>query len=172
MQTSMSQNLKQKKLGFSFFLKNMPLSVPIHNIEQQAKAGGTIARAAGTYCICIRSIQLPNGNCFVGLKLPSKNMIYLPGECSATLGKVSNINNKFLKLSKAGESRWLGIRPSVRGVAMNPVDHPHGGGEGKSSGGRISVSPWGVLTKGFKTLSFKKKKKKKILITRILNRSI
>jgi len=154
------QNFSTPKLGFSFVLKEMPLSVPIHNVEQQNKFGGTFARAGGTYCVCIREIQLLNGKSFVGVKLPSKNLIYLPSDCSATLGKVSNITNKFVKLSKAGQARWLGIRPSVRGVAMNPIDHPHGGGEGKSSGGRCSVSPWGVLTKGYKTSSLKKTKKK------------
>jgi len=100
------------------------------------------------------------------LQLPSKCLIFVTGNCFGTLGKVGNIYHKFYKYSTAGRRRLCGSRPHVRGVAMNPIDHPHGGGEGKTSGGRISVSRWGILTKGFKTETFKHRIKSLRVFTR------
>jgi len=101
---------------------------------------------------------------YVGVKLPSGKLIYVQGDCVASIGRVSNFYWKLENINKAGISFYRGKRPAVRGVAMNPVDHPHGGGEGKTSGGRISVSIWGRLTKGFKTRS----KKKKLIVRNVL----
>jgi len=120
----------------------------------QPGAGGKIAKAAGTKAILIRKYKKSK---FIGIKLPSKQIQYIKENSIASIGVVSNIKYKLIKLLKAGKNRNIGIRPSVRGVAMNPVDHPHGGGEGKTSGGRPSVSKWGKLTKGFKTSKKKKK---------------
>jgi len=153
--------------GFSMPLKNVSAGVPIHNIEFKTLSGGKIARAAGAFGIVMRKLCLRNGKKIVGIRLPSKKVYYVSEKAFATLGKVSNSDHIFLNLFKAGQNRWRGIRPHVRGVAMNPVDHPHGGGEGKSSGGRSSVSCWGKKTKGYKTLKFKKKKKNKLLLSKI-----
>jgi len=146
-------------VGFTFLLKDIPLSVPIFNIELSKSNGGKLIKSAGNFGIIIRKIVLNNKKELVGIKLPSDKIIYVSSNLLATVGKVSNIKHHLKKKRKAGQNRWVGIRPSVRGVAMNPIDHPHGGGEGKSSGGRSSVSPWGKLTKGYKTLSLKKKNK-------------
>ncbi|QJC27351.1 50S ribosomal protein L2 [Anaplasma platys] len=124
----------------------IPSGTFVHNIEMRPGGGGVIARAAGSYA----QVMGRDGS-YVILRLSSGEMRRILAVCRATIGVVSNLDNRNVKLGKAGRSRWLGLRPKVRGVAMNPVDHPHGGGEGKTSGGRNSVTPWGVPTKGKKT---------------------
>ena len=123
----------------------------IHNVEMKKGKGGQIARAAGTYAQLIGKDQ---GN--AQLRLFSGELRMVRAECMATIGAVSNPDQQNVKLGKAGRSRWLGVRPSVRGVAMNPIDHPHGGGEGKTSGGRHPVTPWGKPTKGKRTRNNKR----------------
>ena len=127
-------------------LKNIPLGTQIHNVELKAGKGGQIARSAGS------SVQLvaKEGE-YASVKMPSGEIRKIYLECVATIGQVGNIDHENVSIGKAGRSRWLGQRPHVRGVAMNPVDHPLGGGEGKTSGGRHPVSPWGQPTKGYKT---------------------
>lgn len=131
-------------------LSNMPVGTIIHNVEMKAGKGGQIARSAGTYA---QLIGRDRG--YAQLRLSSGEVRVVRGECVATVGAVSNPDNQNIKLAKAGRNRWLGKRPSVRGVAMNPVDHPHGGGEGRTSGGRHPVTPWGKPTKGKRTRSNK-----------------
>ena len=138
------------KAGNCTEMKNIPDGVLIHNIELKPGKGAQMARSAGTYARI-----MAKENKMITLKLPSGEMRMVMETCLATIGVVSNKNNENIKIGKAGRSRWLGRRPKVRGVAMNPVDHPHGGGEGKTSGGRDPVSPWGMPTKGFKTRSNK-----------------
>ena len=134
------------KPGNAMPLGNMPVGTIVHNIEMKKGRGGQLARAAGTYA------QLVGKDAgYAQLKLSSGELRVVPAECMATVGAVSNPDNQNIVIGKAGRQRWLGIRPTVRGVAMNPVDHPHGGGEGKSSGGRHPVTPWGKPTKGKKT---------------------
>ena len=134
------------KPGNAMPMENIPVGTIIHNIEMKPGAGGQIARAAGTY------VQLVGKDAgFAQLRLGSGELRMVPARCMATVGSVSNADNKNTNMGKAGRNRWLGKRPSVRGVAMNPVDHPHGGGEGRSSGGRHPVTPWGVPTKGKRT---------------------
>jgi large subunit ribosomal protein L2 len=124
----------------------VPLGSSVHDVEMQPGKGGQLARSAGTF------IQLvAKEGAHAQLRLPSGEVRMARLECMATLGQVGNLDHENVSLGKAGRSRWLGKRPHVRGVAMNPVDHPLGGGEGKTSGGRHPVSPWGVPTKGFKT---------------------
>ena len=137
--------------GNTLPLSNIPLGSVIHCVELKPKKGAQIARSAGT------SVQLvaKEGN-YVTLRLRSGEVRKVLSECRATLGEVSNSEHSLRKLGKAGASRWRGVRPTVRGVGMNPVDHPHGGGEGKTSGGRHPVSPWGTPTKGYKTRSNKR----------------
>ena len=132
--------------GNALPLKNIPLGTQIHNVELRPGKGGQIARSAGS------SIQLvaKEGE-YASVKMPSSEIRHVFIECYATIGQVGNIEHENVSVGKAGRSRWLGQRPHVRGVAMNPVDHPMGGGEGKSSGGRHPCSPWGLLTKGKKT---------------------
>ena len=127
-------------------LKNIPLGTQLHNVELRPGRGGQIARSAGS------SVQLvaKEGD-YASVKMPSGEIRKISMECFATIGQVGNIDHENVSIGKAGRSRWLGKRPHVRGVAMNPVDHPLGGGEGKTSGGRHPVSPWGQPTKGFKT---------------------
>lgn len=136
------------KPGNAMLLRNMPVGTIVHNVELQPERGGQMARSAGAY------IQLmgKEGK-YAQLKLPSGEMRLVLLDCMATVGYVSNPDHGNIKIGKAGRNRWLGIRPTTRGVAMNPVDHPHGGGEGKTSGGRNPVTPWGVPTKGKKTRS-------------------
>jgi large subunit ribosomal protein L2 len=124
----------------------MPLGTQIHNIEIKPGKGGQIVRSAGS----LGEILAKEGE-FAQVKLPSGEVRLFRLNCRATIGQVGNIDNINISIGKAGRSRWMGIRPSVRGVAMNPVDHPMGGGEGKASGGRPSCSPWGKYTKGLKT---------------------
>ncbi len=132
--------------GNAMPLKNMPVGTIIHNIEMKPGKGAQIARSAGTYA---QLIGKDAGR--AQLRLSSGEVRMVTEQCMATVGAVSNPDQKNIKIGKAGRKRWLGRRPVVRGVAMNPVDHPHGGGEGRSSGGRHPVSPWGVPTKGYRT---------------------
>jgi len=143
--------------GSIFELQKIPSNSRVFNIEIKAGHGGQIARSAGSYCRVLRKFINSQNEIIVQLELPSKEMYYVSGHCLGTYGRSSNGLFKFKKLGKAGITRRLGFRPAVRGVAMNPVDHPHGGGEGKTSGGRTSVSPWCIKTKGYKTISKKKK---------------
>ena len=134
------------KPGNAMPLANMPVGTIIHNVEMKKGRGGQLARSAGTY------VQLVGKDAgYAQIKLSSGELRLVPGECLATVGAVSNPDNQNIVIGKAGRQRWLGRRPVVRGVAMNPVDHPHGGGEGRTSGGRHPVTPWGKPTKGKKT---------------------
>jgi len=134
------------KVGNNTCMRNIPEGLSIHNIELKPLKGAQLARSAGTYARI-----MAKENDMVTIKLPSGEVRMVHGNCQATIGVVGNKNNENIKIGKAGRSRWLGRRPKVRGVAMNPVDHPHGGGEGKTSGGRHPVSPWGTPAKGYKT---------------------
>lgn len=145
-QLVMSGPQAEVKIGNSMPLSKIPLGTEVHNIELKPGRGGQIARGAGT------SVQLmAKEGKFALLKLPSGELRQVLSECQATIGQVGNLEHEGLSLGKAGRSRWMGRRPKVRGVAMNPVDHPLGGGEGKSSGGRHPCTPWGKPTKGYKT---------------------
>lgn len=132
--------------GYSLLLKNIPIGTIVHNIEMKPGAGAQMCRSAGAYVQVVG-----RDGSYVQLRLPSGELRMILGMCRATIGAVSNPDQKNINLSKAGRSRWLGRRPTVRGVVMNPVDHPHGGGEGRTSGGRHPVTPWGKPTKGAKT---------------------
>ena len=132
--------------GNALPMVNIPVGTIIHNVEMKAGKGGQIARSAGTY---VQLIGKDQG--YAQLRLKSGELRMVRAECMATVGAVSNPDQKNIKLGKAGRKRWLGKRPSVRGVAMNPIDHPHGGGEGRTSGGRHPVTPWGKPTKGKRT---------------------
>ena len=134
------------KPGNAMKLKNIPVGTIVHNVEMRPGKGGQIARSAGTY---VQVVARDAGSAH--LKLSSGEIRRVSQDCMATIGAVSNADHGNVKLGKAGRHRWLGVRPSVRGVAMNPVDHPHGGGEGRTSGGRHPVTPWGKGTKGTKT---------------------
>lgn len=134
------------KPGNAMPLKNIPVGTIVHNVELKAGKGGQLARSAGTY---LQLVGRDQG--YAQLKLPSGELRMVRGECMATIGAVSNPDQANVVIAKAGRNRWLGKRPSVRGVAMNPIDHPHGGGEGRTSGGRHPVTPWGKPTKGKKT---------------------
>ena len=144
-------------VGNSLPLNDIPVGTVVHNIELKIGKGGQLARAAGCYA---QVVSKDKG--YTLLKLRSGQFRYVLSKCCATIGVVSNQSSKNVKLGKAGRSRWRGIRPSVRGVAMNPIDHPHGGGEGRTSGGRHPVSPWGVLAKGKKTRKINKNSSKYI----------
>lgn len=132
--------------GNALPLQEIPLGTLVHNIELKAGKGGQIVRSAGTYA----QVLAKEGD-YAALRLPSGEVRRVRRECYATVGQVGNEDHENRSIGKAGRSRWLGIRPTVRGVAMNPIDHPHGGGEGRTSGGRHPVTPWGVPTKGKKT---------------------
>jgi large subunit ribosomal protein L2 len=137
--------------GNCMSLRNMPIGSQVHCIELKIGKGAQIARSAGT------SAQLvARDGDYATLRLRSGEMRKVHSDCRATMGEVSNSEHNLIKLGKAGAKRWRGVRPTVRGVAMNPVDHPHGGGEGRTSGGRHPVSPWGTPTKGHKTRSNKR----------------
>ena len=139
------------KPGNAMPLSSIPIGTIVHNVELKAGRGGQIARAAGTY------VQLVGRDAgYALMRLSSGEVRMVRAECMATIGAVSNPDQANVKLGKAGRKRWLGKRPSVRGVAMNPIDHPHGGGEGRSSGGRHPVTPWGKPTKGARTRKDKK----------------
>ncbi|PPR09622.1 MAG: 50S ribosomal protein L2 [Alphaproteobacteria bacterium MarineAlpha11_Bin1] len=146
------------KPGNAMPMENMPVGTIIHNVEMKPGKGGQLARAAGTY---VQLIGKDSG--YAQVRLTSGELRMVPAKCMATVGAVSNSDNQNINLSKAGRKRWMGKRPQVRGVAMNPVDHPHGGGEGRTSGGRHPVSPWGKPTKGART---RRKKKSDDLIMR------
>lgn len=154
-----SQNAEIKP-GNALPLKNIPAGTFIHNIELSPGRGAQIVRSAGASA----QIMAKEGN-FAHVKLPSAEIRLISLESYATIGQIGNIDHEAISIGKAGRSRWLGIMPSVRGVAMNPHDHPMGGGEGKSSGGRHPCTPWGVPTKGYKT-----RKKRKISNRYILKR--
>jgi large subunit ribosomal protein L2 len=147
------------KVGNATRLGRMPLGTMVHNVELQPGKGGQIARSAGSMV----QVAAKEGN-HAHIKLPSGEVRLVRLECYATIGQVGNIDHENIVIGKAGRSRWLGRRPSVRGVAMNPVDHPMGGGEGKSSGGRHPCTPWGKPTKGYKTR--KRKLSDKLIVKR------
>ena len=132
--------------GNAMALQDMPLGTQIHNIELHPGHGGQLARGAG-----VAAQLMAREGQYATLRLASGEMRLVEVTCRATIGQVGNSEHKDISIGKAGRSRWLGRRPKVRGVVMNPVDHPHGGGEGKTSGGRHPVTPWGVPTKGYKT---------------------
>jgi len=147
------------KTGNAMKLMSIPVGTLVHNIEMSPGHGGQIARSAGGYA----QIMGRDGK-YVSLRLPSGEMRYVLGECLATIGTVGNEDFSNIVIGKAGRSRHLGIRPQTRGSAMNPIDHPHGGGEGKTNSGRHPVSPWGTPAKGFKTR--KKKASDKLIISK------
>ncbi|MCH7723310.1 50S ribosomal protein L2 [candidate division KSB1 bacterium] len=155
--TVISGDQVEIKIGNTMLLGNIPLGTFVHNIEMKIGKGGQMARSAGTYA----QLMAKEGK-NAHLKLPSGEVRLINLNCRATIGQVGNLDHEKVVLGKAGASRWLGRRPKVRGVAMNPVDHPMGGGEGKSSGGRHPTSPWGWKTKGWKTR--KKKQSDKYIV--------
>jgi len=134
------------KPGNSLPLQNIPVGTLVHNVELKPLKGGQLARAAGT---AVQLMAKEGG--YAHVKLPSGEVRMVPLACRATIGQLGNVEHENISLGKSGRRRWLGRRPHTRGVAMNPVDHPLGGGEGKSSGGRHPCSPWGMPTKGYKT---------------------
>jgi large subunit ribosomal protein L2 len=134
------------KPGNAMPLRNIPVGTIVHNVEMKPGKGGQLARSAGTY---VQLVGRDAGNAL--LRLASGEVRMVRADCRATIGAVSNPDQQNINIGKAGRSRWLGRKPSVRGVAMNPIDHPHGGGEGRTSGGRHPVTPWGKPTKGKKT---------------------
>jgi len=136
--------------GNAMKIKNIPTGTSVHNIELKPGAGGKLCRSAGSFAQVL-GVQ----DKYILIKLSSRETRLVHGECMATVGVVSNQDNKNKKIGKAGIKRHLGIRPTVRGVVMNPVDHPHGGGEGRTSGGRHPSTPWGMKTKGKKTRKIK-----------------
>jgi large subunit ribosomal protein L2 len=146
------------QVGNALPLRNIPLGTPIHNIELKKGKGGQIVRSAGTSA----TVMAKEGN-YAHVRLPSGEVRLIHLDCIATVGSVGNSDHGNISIGKAGRTRWLGRRPKVRGVAMNPVDHPHGGGEGRTSGGRHPVSPWGVPTKGYKTRKKRKASDKYIV---------
>ncbi|MBX3726971.1 MAG: 50S ribosomal protein L2 [Pseudoxanthomonas sp.] len=147
------------RVGNTLPLRNMPIGSTVHCIEMKPGKGAQLARSAGAGCQLVAREQG-----YATLRLRSGEMRKVPADCRATIGEVGNSEHNLRKLGKAGAKRWLGIRPTVRGVVMNPVDHPHGGGEGRTSGGRHPVTPWGVPTKGYKTR--KNKRTTKFIVRR------
>lgn len=146
-----SGSTAQIKVGNCMPLRNIPVGTTIHAVEMKPGKGAQLARSAGA------SVQLvAREGAYATIRLRSGEMRRVHADCRATIGEVSNSEHSLRKLGKAGAKRWRGVRPTVRGVAMNPVDHPHGGGEGRTSGGRHPVTPWGVPTKGYKTRSNKR----------------
>jgi large subunit ribosomal protein L2 len=141
-----SGNKVDVKPGNAMPMKNIPVGTIIHNVEMKIGKGGQLARSAGTY---VQLVGRDQGMAL--LRLSSGEVRMVSAECMATIGAVSNPDEQNIVIGKAGRARWLGRRPHVRGVAMNPIDHPHGGGEGRTSGGRHPVTPWGISTKGKKT---------------------
>ncbi len=149
--TVISSNEAAIKVGNCLPLRNIPIGTVIHAVEMKPGKGAQLARSAGT------SVQLlGKESVYAVVRLKSGEMRQIPVDCRATIGEVSNAEHNLRSLGKAGAVRWRGRRPTVRGVAMNPIDHPHGGGEGKTSGGRHPVSPWGMPTKGYKTRTNKR----------------
>jgi len=153
------------QVGNALPLSRIPLGSTVHNVELNPGRGGQMARSAG---VAVQLLARADGR--AQLRLPSGETREVRDECSATLGQVGNLEHGNVVLGKAGRARWLGRRPKVRGVVMNPVDHPHGGGEGKSSGGRHPVTPWGKPTKGYKTRKRNKKSSAWIIRRRGLKR--
>ena len=150
------------KAGNALALKDIPVGTMVHNIEMQPGKGGQIARAAG-----MSAQIMAKGDKYVTLKMPSGEMRYILATCKATIGQVGNLEHEIIRVGKAGKTRYLGVRPTVRGVVMNPCDHPHGGGEGKSPVGMPGpVTPWGKPALGYKTRKHKKSSNK-LIITRI-----
>jgi len=145
------------KVGNALPLTNIPVGTLVHNVELKVGKGGQLARSAGA---AVQLMGRDEG--YAQLKLRSGEIRRVRQECMATIGVVGNADHSNIDLGKAGRKRWLGFRPTVRGVAMNPIDHPHGGGEGKSSGGRHPVTPWGVPTKGYRTRKNKRTNKLRI----------
>ena len=145
------------KPGNTLPLSHIPLGTQIHNIEMRLGKGGQIVRSAGTY-----AQLMAKENPYALIKLPSGEVRMVPLKCKATVGQIGNVAHENKSIGKAGRKRWMGKRPKVRGVAMNPVDHPMGGGEGKSSGGRHPCSPWGLPTKGYKTR--RKRKSNRLIV--------
>lgn len=154
----LSSDKEDIKIGNAMKMKNMPVGTVIHNIEMQPGRGAQVARSAGSYAQ-ITGFEIGK----VILKMPSGEIRYINSECMATIGQVGNIDYQNVVIGKAGRNRWLNKRPKVRGTAMNPVDHPHGGGEGRNKGGRHPVSPWGMPTKGYRTRKKKKPSSRQIL---------
>lgn len=148
------------KPGNALQMARIPVGTVVHNIELYPGKGGQMCRAAGTYA----QLVAKEGN-YALLRLPSGEVRKVLATCMATVGQVGNVHHETISLGKAGRNRWLGRRPKVRGVAMNPIDHPLGGGEGRSSGGRHPVSPWGMPAKGYKTRD-KKKASSRLIIKR------
>jgi large subunit ribosomal protein L2 len=149
------------KVGNALPLENIPLGSSIHNIETHPGKGAQLVRSAG-----VAAQLVDREGKYARLRMPSGEIRLLPVQCMATIGQVGNVDHSNVSIGKAGRSRWMGQRPKVRGVAMNPHDHPHGGGEGKSSGGRHPVTPWGVPTKGYKTRNPKKRSSQYIVSRR------
>jgi large subunit ribosomal protein L2 len=148
------------KAGNSMRLFELPVGTLVHNVEMRPGKGGQLVRSAGTF-----AQLLSKEGAYCHLRLPSGEIRLIKSECRATIGQVGNLEHENISLGKAGRKRWLGVRPTVRGVAMNPVDHPHGGGEGRTSGGRHPVTPWGKPTKGYKTRR-KNKPSNKYIVTK------
>jgi len=146
------------KIGNALMLKDLPVGVIIHNLELKPGKGGQLSRSAGNYA---QLLSKEGEYCHV--RLPSGEIRLINSRCKATVGQVSNLDHENVSLGKAGRKRHLGIRPTVRGVAMNPIDHPLGGGEGRTSGGRHPCTPWGKPTKGYKTRKRKKDSNKYIV---------
>lgn len=144
--TIMSGSDAEYQVGNCMAISRIPLGTVIHNVELTPGKGGQLARSAGNGCQLLAKEEK-----YAALRLPSGEMRRVLLECRATIGSVGNEEHLNISIGKAGRTRWLGKRPKVRGVAMNPIDHPHGGGEGRTSGGRHPVTPWGVPTKGHKT---------------------
>ncbi len=157
-ETVISSTEADIKPGNTLPLGNIPLGMLVHNVELNPGRGGQIVRGAGTSA----QLMAKEGK-YVHLKLPSGEVRKILQTCKASIGQIGKVDHENISLGKAGRTRWLGITSRVRGVAMNPVDHPHGGGEGKSSGGRHPCTPWGVHTKGKKTRDIKKKSSKLII---------
>ena len=155
-----SSSSAELKIGNALCLKNIPTGLIVHNIEMHPGKGAQLVRSAGTGA----QIMAHDDSGFTTIKLPSGEVRLINSSCYAVVGEVGNRSHEQIVSGKAGRSRWLGRRPKVRGVAMNPVDHPMGGGEGKSSGGRHPCTPWGKPTKGYKTR--KKNKKSNALIVK------
>ncbi len=147
----MSGETVENRIGNAMPLRKMLLGTTVHNVEIRPGKGGQMARSAGSFC---QLVAKEGGK--ATLRMPSGEVRTVPDTCYATIGQVSNVDHKNIVWGKAGASRWRGVRPTVRGVAMNPVDHPMGGGEGRSSGGRHPCTPWGKPTKGYKTRSKRK----------------
>lgn len=148
------------RIGNALPLRNIPPGTQIHNIELAKGKGAQVVRSAGASA----QIMAKEGK-YAHVRMPSTEIRLIDQDCYATIGQIGNIDHENISLGKAGRSRWLGRRPKVRGVAMNPIDHPHGGGEGKSSGGRHPSTPWGKPTKGYKTRK-KSKKTNKFIVKR------